>query len=150
MYISGSKNKEPIHTGIAFRHGEPTVVFAQRHQDLLLNCSVEYDSDLGRLEISWSRDGIPLKLGQKGKIQKFNNGSLYIKRFRHRPKKNETNEGHYRCYASLINKDGLVGRIVARDVDVKVPGKTLMESSVIVFGTEFQMKIKPFLQNFRC
>ncbi|KAL4216421.1 hypothetical protein ACF0H5_024146 [Mactra antiquata] len=119
---SGSNNKEPINRGIAVRQGEPTVVFAQKHQDLLLNCSVEHDSDLGRLDITWSKDGVTLDLGTKGRLLKYVNGSLYIKRFRHRPKKNETNEGHYRCYASIVDGDTLVGRILARDVQVKVAG----------------------------
>ena len=109
--------KEGLSVGIAIDQGEPETVIAQKTSDLLLNCSVTFNPDLGELQISWLKDGSQVDLSNK-RIQLLENGSLYLRRVIHRPRKNRTDEGHYRCIAALKG----IGRIIARDVSVRVAG----------------------------
>ena len=102
--------------GLAVRQREPTSVIAQKNGELLLNCSVEYDADLGPLNISWQQDGGPVDIGKR--VQLMSNGSLYIRRIIHRPKKARTDAGVYDCITSLPK----IGSIIARRVRVQVAG----------------------------
>lgn len=119
MFISGVEAKD-LEIGLAIRQGEPARVVAQKNGELVLNCSVEYDSDLGSLTLSWTKDGVPVEFDRR--VQKLQNGSLFIRRIIHRPKKNWTDEGRYKCFATIQNDNGQIGRAIARDVQVDIAG----------------------------
>lgn len=118
--FSGVEAKD-LEIGLAIRQGEPARVVAQKNGELVLNCSVEYDSDLGSLTLSWTKDGVPVEFDRR--VQKLQNGSLYIRRIIHRPKKNWTDEGRYKCFATIQNDNEQIGRAIAHDVQVDIAGK---------------------------
>ena len=122
--------------GLAVRQGEPTSVIAQKNGRLLLNCSVEHDTSLGPLNITWQQDGGPVDIGNR--IQLMSNGSLYFRRIIHRPKKSRTDEGQYDCLAALPN----IGSIIARRVSVQVAGKDMHTKLVQI--CHFRPSLKKF------
>ena len=118
VIFSGAGDR--LSPGLAVRQGEPVSVIAQKNGELLLNCSVEYDRDLGPLHITWLQDGGPVEVGKR--VQVMSNGSLYIRRIIHRPKKSRTDAGVYDCIATLGN----IGSIIARRVRVQVAGMCII------------------------
>ena len=116
--VSGAGDR--LSPGLAVRQGEPTSVIAQKNGELLLNCSVEHDTDLGPPRITWQQDGGPVDIGKR--VQLMSNGSLYIRRIIHRPKKSRTDAGVYDCIATLGN----IGSIIARRVRVQVAGRFIV------------------------
>ncbi|XP_045184740.2 protogenin B-like isoform X2 [Mercenaria mercenaria] len=106
--------------GLALRQGQPAKVIAQKNGELVLNCSVEHDTDLGVLTLNWTKDDAPVEFDRR--VQKLQNGSLFIRRIIHRPKKNWTDEGRYKCFGTIQKGNERVGRVIARDVHVQVAG----------------------------
>lgn len=87
---------------------------------------MQYDEEFGPLTFNWTKDGAPVDLSTR-RIQLLSNGSLYIRRVRHRPKKEVTDEGQYKCFVRLEK----IGTVIARDVQVEIAGK-LMELNMFV------------------
>lgn len=109
-----------VKVGLALRQGEPSSVIAQKNGELLLNCSVAHDAEVGDLTLNWTKDGSPVELDRRIRI--FQNGSLYIKRIHHRPRKERSDSGRYQCIATLNDGEELVGRVIVRDVLVQISG----------------------------
>ena len=116
---------------MALRQGQPAKVIAQKNEELVLNCSVEYDTDLGKLTHNWTKDGAPVVYDRR--VQKLENGSLFIRRIIHRPRKNWTDEGRYKCFATIQKGNERVGRVIARDVLVQASGECRTSKFLIFF-----------------
>jgi len=61
-------------------------------------------------------------------LQINDDGTLYIRRILHRPRKETSDVGRYQCYVTLTN----YGTILARDVYVQVLGKTYLTTVLVV------------------
>ncbi|XP_060582586.1 protogenin-like isoform X2 [Ruditapes philippinarum] len=124
--IRGDKAGD-LEIGLALRQSQPAKVIAQKNGELVLNCTVEYNTDLGELTLNWTKDGAPVVYDRR--VQKLENGSLFIRRIIHRPRKNWTDEGRYKCFGTIKKGSENVGRVIARDVLVQASG---MEKKFII------------------
>ena len=108
---------QTIKKGLAISHRDPDYLVGQTGAELLLKCSVQHDAEFGPLTFNWTKNGSPVDLNSR-RVQLLSNGSLYIRRVRHRPKKDVSDNGRYKCFVKLEK----VGQVVARDVRVEIAG----------------------------
>ncbi|XP_052787349.1 neogenin-like [Mya arenaria] len=101
--------------GLAIAHGKTSHFIVHKNDELVINCSVVYNTSLGPANYTWLKNDEFLDFTSR-RIQVFTNGSLYIRRILHRPRKDISDDGRYKCYVRLEN----AGTVIARDVQISV------------------------------
>ena len=102
---------------------EPQDVVAIKNSDLLLNCSAASSNQGQHINITWWKDGEQVNDARRYVLA---NGSLFIRRVKHKVARGRSDEGTYVCQAR-----NQLGTIVSREAQVHIASQYSLLQTVV-------------------